>query len=71
TRRQELPKYYRLNGAIYICKTDYFLEHKYFYGKNSYAYIMDKKRSIDIDDELDFKIAEILLINGGNFNEIL
>lgn len=58
TRRQELPTYYRLNGAIYISKVDYFLKYKYFYGKNSYAYIMDKIRSIDIDDEFDFIMAE-------------
>jgi CMP-N-acetylneuraminic acid synthetase len=29
--------------------------------KNVYAYIMDKKSSIDIDEELDFKLAEIIL----------
>lgn len=58
TRRQELPIYYRLNGAIYISKIDYFLKHKNFYGEKSYAYIMDKIRSIDIDDEFDFIMAE-------------
>lgn len=61
TRRQELPKYYRLNGAIYICKIEYFLEHKYFYGEKSYAYVMDKKKSIDIDDEFDFILTDYLM----------
>lgn len=61
TRRQELPKYYRLNGAIYICDVSYFLRYKYFYGEKSYAYIMDKKRSIDIDDELDFIFAQYIM----------
>ena len=28
---------------------------------NSFAYIMDKKDSIDIDDHLDFKMAEMLM----------
>jgi len=62
-RRQDLPKYHRLNGAIYLSKIDYFLRYKNLYKKKSYAYIMDKKRSIDIDDELDFLIAETILRN--------
>jgi len=61
-RSQDLPKFYRLNGAIYICKTDKLLEEKSFFIKNNiYAYIMDRKSSIDIDDEIDFKLAEILI----------
>ena len=31
------------------------------YGEKSYAYIMEQKHSIDIDEELDFKIAELLV----------
>ncbi len=62
-RRQDLGKYYRLNGAIYISKVDYYLKYKNFYEKNSFAYIMDKRNSVDIDDEIDFKLAEILSYN--------
>ncbi len=61
TPRQELPTYYRMNGAIYIVKTDFLFSGKPIYGERSYAYIMDKKRSIDIDDELDFLLAETIL----------
>ncbi|MDS1369869.1 acylneuraminate cytidylyltransferase family protein [Aliarcobacter butzleri] len=61
-RSQDLPKYYRLNGAIYICKTDKLLENKGFFLKdNIFAYVMDKESSIDIDEEMDFNIAKILL----------
>jgi CMP-N,N'-diacetyllegionaminic acid synthase len=57
-RSQDLPKYYRLNGAIYICKTEELLENKGFFIKeNIYAYKMDKKHSVDIDEEIDFIIA--------------
>ena len=57
-RSQDLPKYYRLNGAIYICKTEKLLENKGFFIKeNIYAYKMDKKNSVDIDEEIDFIIA--------------
>lgn len=64
TRRQETPTYYRLNGAIYISKVDYFLRYKNLYKENSYAYVMDKGTSIDVDDEFDFKLAEYLLKEG-------
>lgn len=61
TRRQELPKYFRLNGAIYLCDVDYYLKDGDLYGENCYAYIMDKRSSIDIDDNVDFIVAEILI----------
>ena len=61
-RSQDLETYYRLNGAIYICKTDKLLEAKSFFLKeNIFAYKMDRKSSIDIDEEIDFKVAEILI----------
>lgn len=59
--RQELPTYYRLNGAIYMGKTERFLENGSFIGKNGYAYIMSQSDSVDIDNELDFEIAQMLL----------
>ncbi len=63
-RSQDLPKYYRLNGAIYICKSDKLIKQKtFFLNKNIYAYIMDRKSSIDIDDETDFLLAETLIRN--------
>jgi CMP-N,N'-diacetyllegionaminic acid synthase len=59
-RSQDLEKYYRLNGAIYICKTDKLLKEKSFMLKERiFAYIVDRESSIDIDEEIDFKIAEI------------
>lgn len=61
-RSQDLEKYYRLNGAIYICKTDELLRNKSLFLKdNIFAYKMDKKYSIDIDDKLDFLIAQNLM----------
>lgn len=61
-RSQDLEKYYRLNGAIYICKTEKLLEGKsFFLQENIFAYKMDRKSSIDIDEEIDFKMADILM----------
>ena len=60
-RRQAGGKFYRLNGAIYIVNTDKFEKDKFLYQKGSVAYIMDQVRSIDIDTELDFEMADILM----------
>tara|TARA_A100001011_G_C14159785_1_gene777732 strand:+ start:33 stop:728 length:696 start_codon:yes stop_codon:yes gene_type:complete len=61
-RSQDLEKFYRLNGAIYICKTKNLLEENtFFIKKNIFAFLMDKKSSIDIDDKLDFEIATIYM----------
>ncbi len=66
-RSQDLKKYYHVNGAIYICRTDMLLAQKTFFIKsNIYAYIMNKECSIDIDDEFDFLLADLLLKNKNN-----
>jgi len=55
TRRQELPDIYRMNGAIYIIKTDVLMETKTFEPENLTGYIMDDISSIDIDTFLDLR----------------
>ena len=59
--RQELPIYYRLNGSIYLAYCNYIKEKESFFGEKTFAYIMPRERSIDIDDEIDFELAEILM----------
>jgi len=60
-RSQDLETYYRLNGAIYICKTEKLLEEESFFLKeNIFAYVMDRESSIDIDEEIDFRIAKTI-----------
>ena len=64
-RSQDLTPFYRLNGAIYICKTEALLKEKTFILKDKiYAYVMDKEVSIDIDDEFDFMLADFFLTYG-------
>lgn len=60
-RRQDIQKFYRLNGAIYIVNIEKSKSDPFLYRKGSYAYIMTQERSVDIDTELDFKFAEFLL----------
>lgn len=62
-RRQDLPIYYRYNGAIYLLKMEELYVENMF-AKNCFAYIMPQERSIDIDTELDFLIAETIMKAG-------
>lgn len=62
--RQTFSKYYRLNGAIYVVDIPFLYEDTFIYREGSYAYIMDKRKSIDIDDEFDFEMAEYLMKKG-------
>ena len=58
---QNCGKYYRLNGAIYIVDIKRFDKDKSIYQKGSFAYVMSQERSVDIDTELDFRLASVLL----------
>jgi len=53
---------YSPNGAIFIAKPDSYLERGHFFGDRSIAYKMDKVSSIDIDDEIDLKLARVCMI---------
>lgn len=66
-RRQGLPDYYRLNGAIYIQKVPLMMEGATLYGDKSYAYVMKKEKSVDIDDAFDFLMAEAVVKSGKKF----
>lgn len=60
-QRQQCEPYYRVNGAIYIRDVKDFLRDGRLYKKGCFAYIMDQQKSVDIDSELDIKLAEVLL----------
>lgn len=72
-RRQDMETYYRFNGAIYLSKIGYFTENHDIYREKCFAYIMNKRDSIDIDDEYDFAMAEAILSlrNNNGWNSIL
>ena len=58
--RQNNRVSYYPNGAVYVFRTSIIRERKY-YTKESYAYIMPRTRSVDIDFIEDFEYAEFLL----------
>lgn len=61
-RSQDLPQFYRLNGAIYAYKVESILSNGgIFYNNKIYASKMPIERSIDIDTIVDFHMAEAML----------
>ncbi len=58
--RQENRVSYYPNGAVYVFRTSMIRERKYYTDK-SYAYVMPRMRSVDIDFIEDFEYAEYLL----------
>jgi CMP-N,N'-diacetyllegionaminic acid synthase len=58
-RRQDLPKAWVMNGAIYACRTHVlFAAPPSLYGDRVVAYPMPPERSISIDDLDDWEAAE-------------
>ena len=47
-RRQDMPTYYEVNGAIYINRVEEVTENLSF-NDNSIPYIMNREHSVDID----------------------
>ena len=65
TRSQDIKKLFRPNGAIYINNAKNFLEYGNLYAKCA-PFIMDQYASVDVDNALDFKFAEVLLKEKSN-----
>ncbi len=58
SRRQDLPRSFQPNGAIYMFSSDKFKNEKHFPRKDVFPYLMSKECSIDIDNYEDLVIAE-------------
>ena len=61
TRRQDCPKVWEYNGAIYIINTDSLKNQPINHFDRIMKYEMSKISSIDIDDELDWVIANEII----------
>lgn len=62
TPRQELSRAYQLSGVAYVFKPDGIKKksNSLLFGKQG-GVIIDKKYSIDIDDNIDLELAKILI----------
>jgi CMP-N-acetylneuraminic acid synthetase len=59
--RQQLPKAFLPNGAIYISEVNRFLKAKNLFEKPLEIYIMSQEDSIDIDTQENLEICKIYL----------
>src|SRR5258708_20946882 len=59
-RRQELERLYIRNGGIYAAKRN-VISPDSLWGDYCLAYVMPEERSININTEIDFAVAELLL----------
>ncbi len=59
--RQILPKILSQNGAIYVVEIETFLKNQLFCQPPVIPYIMPPESSVDIDTEIDLKMAEFIL----------
>ena len=60
SNRQNLKKFYTLNGALYLSSINHLRKYNDFLSINSMPYIMPLERSIDIDELLDVKWGEFI-----------
>jgi CMP-N-acetylneuraminic acid synthetase len=59
--RQELNSQFIETGAVYVMRCDGFKRDRHrFFGKTT-TYIMPQERCLEIDEVIDFRIAEMLL----------
>jgi len=60
-RRQDAPKVYEYNGAIYVINTE-SLKHQHMHQfKKRIKYVMDEKSSLDLDTLFDWVMAEMII----------
>jgi CMP-N-acetylneuraminic acid synthetase len=62
TRRQDYqPPAYMRNGAIYLTRRDVLMEGNSIWGQTVRPYVMSQERSVALDTELDFRLAELMM----------
>ena len=61
-RRQDMAKYYMVNGSIYINKIEE-LNSDTSFNDNVIPYVMDRSHSVDIDDYVDIEVMKYYVNN--------
>ena len=62
-RRQDAPKVYEYNGAVYIMRADELKRTHMHHMQNRLKYVMDEQSSYDLDTMQDWYIAEMIMNN--------
>lgn len=60
-RRQDVPKAWEYNGAVYVINTDSLKAENMSDFKRVVKYEMDTLHSVDLDTMFDWKVAELLI----------
>ena len=60
-RRQDLPKLYAPNGAVYVMNVHFLKNEKSLLAPGTVGVVMPDRRSIDVDTEFDLEICDFLL----------
>jgi CMP-N,N'-diacetyllegionaminic acid synthase len=61
-RRQDLQgEYYYLEGSVYVSSVPALTKHRSFYHSNAAAWVVERYKSIEIDELCDFIAAEALM----------
>lgn len=61
TRRQDVPKAYEYNGAIYVINPDSLKKMPLGTFSRRKKYVMDDIHSVDLDNMIDWKFAEFII----------
>ncbi len=61
TRRQDVPKAYEYNGAIYVINPDSLKKMPLGKFTHRVKYVMDDMHSVDLDNMIDWKFAELII----------
>jgi len=61
TRRQDVPTIYDMTTVAYVARPNFIKNNSKIFDGKVRSVLVPKERAIDIDDEIDFKIAEILM----------
>lgn len=64
--RRDAPTVYDLNDAFNVWKHDVLFKENCQFNENTKLFIMPRQRSIDIDEEFDFVLAEVLMTKRKN-----
>lgn len=60
-RTQDLPPIYEENSCIYMFKRETLQNHRNRIGERPLMFEIDRSESFDIDEELDFLLAELMI----------
>lgn len=63
TRRQEFPTAYRINGSIYLTRTEVLRDQHTFEPPRTFPYVLPSHRSWELDEPWELYVANLIMEN--------